>query len=175
MVQLLREGHRARAVPRRHDATRRPARTRPPRAGPYSAPTGPQLAPGEVRFDSAAPQTILPTAGSTAIAAPFDPITGPGACATTSATDQADTATYRMDPVPDRRLHAAGLADGGGRHHLAGLRLADRGAAARRRHRHEHADPGRARPVAAGDHGRPRSGRCSSCTRTATGSPTATW
>ena len=49
---------------------------------------------------SAAPQTILPTAGSTAIAAPFDPITGPGACATTSATDQADTATYRMDPVP---------------------------------------------------------------------------
>ena len=61
---------------------------------------GPQLAPGEIRFESAAPQTILPTAGSTAIAAPFDPITGAGACATSSATDQADTATYRMDPVP---------------------------------------------------------------------------
>ena len=68
--------------------------------GPYAAPTWPQLAPGEIRFDGPAPQTILPTAGSTAIAAPFDPITGPGACATTSATDQADTATYRMDPVP---------------------------------------------------------------------------
>ena len=68
--------------------------------GPYAAPSWPQLAPGEIRFDSPAPQTILPTAGSTAIAAPFDPITGPGACATSSATDQADTATYRMDPVP---------------------------------------------------------------------------
>jgi len=57
-------------------------------------------APGEVRIDGVAPQTILPTAGSNAIAAPFDPITGPGACATSSATDQADTATYRSDPVP---------------------------------------------------------------------------
>jgi predicted acyl esterase len=68
--------------------------------GPFSASSWPQLAPGEIRFDSLAAQTILPTAGSTAIAAPFDPITGPGACATTSSADQADTATYRMDPVP---------------------------------------------------------------------------
>src|SRR6185503_14445629 len=68
--------------------------------GPYTASNWALIAPGEVTFDSAAPQTILPTAGSTAIAAPFDPITGPGACATASGTDQADTATYRMDPVP---------------------------------------------------------------------------
>jgi predicted acyl esterase len=57
-------------------------------------------APGEIRINGVDPKTILPTAGSTAIAAPFDPLTGPGACATSSATDQADTATYRSDPVP---------------------------------------------------------------------------
>ncbi len=68
--------------------------------GPFAAPTWAQVAPGEIRFDSPASQTILPTAGSPSIAAPFDPITGPGACATSSSADQADTATYRMDPVP---------------------------------------------------------------------------
>lgn len=66
----------------------------------YSAPRWADIAPGEVRFDSPDPQTIVPGSGSTAIAAPFDPITGPGACATSSATDQVGTATYRMDPVP---------------------------------------------------------------------------
>jgi predicted acyl esterase len=74
-----------------------------PSGGPFTAPNWAQIAPGEIRFDSAAPKTILPTAGSTAIAAQFDPITNGaagGACATSSATDQADTATYRMDPVP---------------------------------------------------------------------------
>jgi Acetyl xylan esterase (AXE1) len=69
-------------------------------AGPFTAATWADLAPGEIRFDSDAPQTILPTAGSTAISNPYDPITGGGACATTTATDQADLATYRMDPVP---------------------------------------------------------------------------
>jgi predicted acyl esterase len=68
--------------------------------GPFTAPNWAQIAPGEIRFDSPAPQTILPTAGSPSIAAPFDPITGPGACATSPSADQADTATYRMDPVP---------------------------------------------------------------------------
>jgi hypothetical protein len=68
--------------------------------GPYTAGSWAALAPGEVRLQGLAPQTILPTAGSTAINAPFDPITGGGACATTSATDQANTATYRSGPVP---------------------------------------------------------------------------
>jgi predicted acyl esterase len=68
--------------------------------GPFTAGDWPSLAPGEVRLQDLAPKTILPTAGSTAIAAPFDPLTGGGACATSSATDQADTATYRSDPVP---------------------------------------------------------------------------
>ena len=68
--------------------------------GPYTAPTWASLAPGEVHLNDATPKTILPTAGSSAIAATFDPITGGGACATNSATDQPDTATYRTDPVP---------------------------------------------------------------------------
>jgi hypothetical protein len=68
--------------------------------GPYVASTWAELAPGEIRFDSSVPKTILPTAGSTTIAATFDPLTGPGACGTNSATDQANTATYRMAPVP---------------------------------------------------------------------------
>ena len=68
--------------------------------GPFTSGSWAALAPGEVRLQGLAPQTILPTAGSSAIAAPYDPITGGGACATTSATDQADTATYRTDPVP---------------------------------------------------------------------------
>jgi predicted acyl esterase len=68
--------------------------------GPYQAANWAQVAPGEIQFDSAAPQTILPSAGSSTVNAPFDPLTGPGACATSSDADQADTATYRMDPVP---------------------------------------------------------------------------
>jgi hypothetical protein len=71
-----------------------------PAAGPYSAPSWAQLAPGEVRLDSPAVRTILPSAGSPAIGASFDPVSGAGACVTTSATDQADTATYRSGPVP---------------------------------------------------------------------------
>ncbi len=68
--------------------------------GPFTAPNWAQIAPGEIRFSSAAPQTILPTAGSAAINAPFDPLTGPGACATSPSADQANTATYRLNAAP---------------------------------------------------------------------------
>jgi hypothetical protein len=68
--------------------------------GPYFASSWDKLAPGEIRFGSAAPQTILPTAGSSTIAAAFDPTSANNACTTTSTTDQPDTATYRLDPVP---------------------------------------------------------------------------
>jgi predicted acyl esterase len=71
-----------------------------PSGSPISAPNWASIAPGEVRLNDGAPKTILPTAGSNAIAATFDPITGGGACASNSAADQADTATYRSDPVP---------------------------------------------------------------------------
>jgi hypothetical protein len=59
------------------------------------------MAPGEVTLDGPAAKTIVSTAGSTAIAAAFDPLSGGGdPCTTTPAADQAGTATYRSAPVP---------------------------------------------------------------------------
>ncbi len=68
---------------------------------PFSAPTWAELAPGEIRFTSAAAQTIAPVVPTDlAVGQAFDPITGSGACATATATDQIGAATYRLDPAP---------------------------------------------------------------------------
>jgi predicted acyl esterase len=67
-----------------------------PSAGPYFAANWAKAAPGEVRYDSAAPQTISPVAGDPTVGQAFDPITGPGACATASGSDQPGVATYRL-------------------------------------------------------------------------------
>jgi predicted acyl esterase len=67
-----------------------------PSAGPYFASTWAKAAPGEVRYDSIALQTVLPAAGDPTIGQAFDPITGGGACATASGSDQPGTATYRL-------------------------------------------------------------------------------
>jgi hypothetical protein len=69
--------------------------------GPLFADTWKDLAPGEIRFDSAASQTVapnVPTDGS--VASSFDPIAGGGACATASGSDQTGAATYRLPPAP---------------------------------------------------------------------------
>jgi len=68
---------------------------------PFKAPTWSDLAPGEVRFNSADPQTIQPGPGDGA-SATYDPIGGPGACATASesTSDSPGAATYRLDPAP---------------------------------------------------------------------------
>jgi predicted acyl esterase len=68
--------------------------------GPYAAATWKDLAPGEIRFESAAAQTIAPGAGDPSIGQSFDPIAGGGACATASAADQIGVATYRLPAVP---------------------------------------------------------------------------
>src|SRR4051795_1296615 len=67
-----------------------------PSDGPYDAPTWKALHPGEVRFASAAAQTVLSAGGAPAVARAFDPIAGDGACATTSAADEPGTASYRL-------------------------------------------------------------------------------
>jgi predicted acyl esterase len=67
-----------------------------PSSGPYFAANWAKAAPGEVRFSSLAPQTILPAAGDPAIGQAFDPIGGGGACATASGADQSGVATYRL-------------------------------------------------------------------------------
>ncbi len=68
---------------------------------PFSAPTWAALAPGEIRHESAAAQTIAPAVPTdVTVGQAFDPITGSGACATASAADQTGAATYRLDPAP---------------------------------------------------------------------------
>ena len=67
-----------------------------PSAGPYFAATWAKAALGEVRYDSTAPQTISPAAGDPTVGQAFDPITGPGACARASGSDQPGAATYRL-------------------------------------------------------------------------------
>src|SRR4051812_26807007 len=72
-----------------------------PSDGPFTAPTFSQLARREVRLDSRTPEKILSTGGNPAVGAAIDPVTGGGDdCATTSASDQPGTATYRLPPAP---------------------------------------------------------------------------
>jgi hypothetical protein len=68
--------------------------------GPYSAANWAALAPGEVRLNDPASKTILPSGGDFTVAVQFDPISGGGACQTTSSADSAGTATYRSAAVP---------------------------------------------------------------------------
>lgn len=68
--------------------------------GPFFGNTWAALAPGEVRLDDPATKTILPGAGDPSVSIAFDPISGPGACATASPADIANTATYRSAAVP---------------------------------------------------------------------------
>jgi dienelactone hydrolase len=71
-----------------------------PSAGPYWAATWAGLHPGEVDHSSVAAQTISSSAGNPQTAQAIDPISGPGACATATATDQgAGVASYRLPPA----------------------------------------------------------------------------
>jgi dienelactone hydrolase len=68
-----------------------------PSGGPYTAGSWSALHPKSVNSSSAAPQTILSSAGNPTIAQAIDPISGGGACATVTATDQGPgVATYRL-------------------------------------------------------------------------------
>jgi predicted acyl esterase len=72
-----------------------------PSGGPYRAPSWAKIAKGEVRYSSNAKQTIAPDGGDPAVAAQFEPVGSPGACATAPGNDEAGTANYRLDPTPD--------------------------------------------------------------------------
>ncbi len=67
---------------------------------PFQAATWAALAPGEIRHEDTTAKPILPNGGNPTVGQAFDPISGGGACATTSGTDQLDTANYRLDPAP---------------------------------------------------------------------------
>jgi Acetyl xylan esterase (AXE1)/RTX calcium-binding nonapeptide repeat (4 copies) len=73
-----------------------------PSQGPFTAPDWSEIAPGEVRVDGAASQTIAPVAPPTDAerGAAYNPIGGGGACATAPGSDQQGAASYRADPAP---------------------------------------------------------------------------
>ena len=71
-----------------------------PSGGPYTSSNWATAAKGEIRINDPAPETIDPGAGSDAVAAAFNPVSGGGACATVDGADQAGTASYRLDPAP---------------------------------------------------------------------------
>jgi predicted acyl esterase len=71
-----------------------PAKTEPTKL--YTAETWAKMTRGEVRHRSAAAQTVAPTGGDPRAAQAFDPITGPGACATAPDQDVPGTAVYRL-------------------------------------------------------------------------------
>jgi hypothetical protein len=71
-----------------------------PSEGPYTADSWKDLAPGEIRLDSAAEQTVVPGSGDPSINQKFDPIAGEGACASASGADQTGAANYRLPSAP---------------------------------------------------------------------------
>jgi predicted acyl esterase len=74
-----------------------------PSEGPFTAKDWSSLAPGEIRFQSAAAQTIVPLAhpeNPTESSAAFDPLVGQGACASVSGVDQSGVANYRLATTP---------------------------------------------------------------------------
>jgi hypothetical protein len=71
-----------------------------PSAGPYTADTLADLAPGEVTLQFAPSRIVFGWGGDQSIADAFDPVSGGGACVTTVGDDQPGTASYRMSPAP---------------------------------------------------------------------------
>jgi predicted acyl esterase len=71
-----------------------------PSGGPYFGTTWADLPHGEIRISSAAAQTILAAAGDPSRGQAYDPIAGPGACATAAGSDQPGAASYSLPPAP---------------------------------------------------------------------------
>lgn len=71
--------------------------------GPYAAAGWGSLSPGEIRLQSATAQTVQPRAeeqAPTEKSKAFDPIAGPGACASVPATDETGAVAYSLAPAP---------------------------------------------------------------------------
>ena len=71
-----------------------------PSAGPYTADTLADLAPGEVTLQFAQSRIVFAWGGDQSIADAFDPVSGGGACVTTAGDDQPGAASYRLAPAP---------------------------------------------------------------------------
>ena len=67
---------------------------------PFQDASWAELAPCEIRHTDAAAKTVLPAGGNPTVNQAYDPISGPGACATASGADQSGLATYRLPAAP---------------------------------------------------------------------------
>jgi predicted acyl esterase len=65
--------------------------------GPFTASTWADLAPGEVRFNGEAVQTVAPVTSDPTRGVSYDPVAGGGACATATGADQSGAASYRLE------------------------------------------------------------------------------
>jgi fermentation-respiration switch protein FrsA (DUF1100 family) len=81
-----------------------------PSEGPYRADSWKDLAPGEIRLDSAAAQTIVPGAGDPSLGGTFDPIANGDPCASASGADQSGVASYRFPAAPADGFNLLGSA-----------------------------------------------------------------
>jgi predicted acyl esterase len=68
--------------------------------GPFFAPSWAEIAPGEIRGQTAAAQTIQPLTSDPTRGDAYDPVAGGGACATAPSSDQTGAANLRFDPAP---------------------------------------------------------------------------
>ena len=71
-----------------------------PGAGPYTAPQWASIAPGEIRIEDAAPQTVAAGGGDIEVASAWNPVTGTDPCATAAGVKEPGTANYRTSPAP---------------------------------------------------------------------------
>jgi len=69
-------------------------------AGPYTAPDWASIAPGEIRIDSAAAQTVAATGGDLAVGAGWNPISQGNPCTTQPGAEETGTANYETEPAP---------------------------------------------------------------------------
>jgi predicted acyl esterase len=67
-----------------------------PSGGPFMADSWPALHPGALVYVSSAAQTISSAGGDPSVAQAFDPISGPGACASASSADEPNSANYTL-------------------------------------------------------------------------------
>ena len=67
-----------------------------PSGGPFQAGSWAGLSHGVVRFQDNGSKTISASGGSSSVDTTFDPVSGPGACATASGSDLPGVATYRL-------------------------------------------------------------------------------
>jgi pimeloyl-ACP methyl ester carboxylesterase len=62
--------------------------------GPFVAPNWDALSPGQVVLSSSPAQTVQSAGGDPSVSSTFDPVLGPGACATTTTASESGTASY---------------------------------------------------------------------------------